>query len=154
MITRPMPQSVLKRGLQHTLLTSMLIGSILSIYAAEMSDAVKAVDDAAAHHGLWPVLAISVVAVSMFYAWHLSRRNDDLSNRIITAYEGVLRDAIGSNDDLGQEVRALKTAIRNAPCGHNIPDSDADRNPETTPTRQERVVHRRAERKQRQEGDA
>ena len=151
---RPMPQSVVKRGLQHSLLTVMFIGSILSIYAAEVSDAVKAADEAAMHHGLWPVLAISVVAASMIYAWHLSRRNDDLSNRIITAYEGVLRDAIGSNDDLGQEVRALKSEMRKHPCGPAIPDSDADRNPETTPTRQERVVHRRAERKQRQEGDA
>jgi hypothetical protein len=152
-MTAPMPQSVLKRGLQHTLLTSMLIGSILSIYAAEMSDTVKAVDDAAAHHGLWPVLAISVVAVSMLYAWHLSRRNDDLSNRIITAYEGVLRDAIGSNDDLGQEVRALKSAIRNAPCGHNIPDSDADR-AEETPARAARTVARRAARHERNHSDA
>jgi hypothetical protein len=87
----------------------------------------------------------------MIYAWHLSRRNDDLSNRIITAYEGVLRDAIGSNDDLGEEVRSLKSEMRKHTCGKNLPDSDADRS-EETPARAARTVARRVARNERNHG--
>jgi hypothetical protein len=143
-----MPLRVIKRGLHHALLTIMFIGSIFAIHAAELEAVVNTFSGEAEKWGLWPVLAISVVGASMAYAWQLSRGKDALADRIILAYEGVLRDAIGSNDDLGEEIRALKNEMRGHPCGHNIPDSDADR-AEETPTRAARAVARRAARHER-----
>ena len=141
-----MTMRTLKRGLNHAVLTLMFIGSLLSIHAAEVQTAINTFSDEADKWGLWPVLAISVVGASMAYAWALSRRNDALADRIMVAYETVMRDTMDVSGDLSEEVRALRTAIRNAPCGRDIPDSDG---PEHTPTRAERAVKRRQERQER-----
>jgi hypothetical protein len=146
-----MPLRVVKRGLHHTLLTVMFIGSIFAIHAAEVEAVVNTFSGEAETWGLWPVLAISVVVASMAYAWQLSRGKVALADRIIMAYEGVLRDAIGSNDDLGEEIRSLKHEMRGHPCGKNLPDSGADRS-EETPARAARTVARRAARHERNHG--
>jgi len=133
-----MTMQVLKRGLNHVLLTFMFVGSILSIHAAELETAVNTFSGEAEKWGLWPVLAISMVVASMAYAWSLSQKNDALVERVMTSYETVMRNT-------ADELRGLRGAIKDAPCGRNLPDSDAD-NPEHTPSRADRTMQRRAAR--------
>ena len=90
-------------------------------------------------------LAISVVGASMAYAWALSRRNDTLVDKIIKYHETVLLDSQKVSGKLIGEVYMLRNAIRDARCGQNLPDSDAD----PTPSRGEQAVKRRQERQER-----
>jgi hypothetical protein len=140
-----MTMRTLKRGLNHAVLTAMFIGSLLSIHAAEVQTAVNTFSNEADKWGLWPVLAISVVGASMAYAWALSRRNDTLVDKIIKYHETVLLDSQKVSGKLIGEVYMLRNAIRDARCGQNLPDSDAD----PTPSRGEQAVKRRQERRER-----
>jgi len=49
--------------------------------------------------------------------------------------------------------RQVRDAIRHAPCGAGVPDSDAQDNPEITPTRAMAAVERRKTRQQKREGE-
>ena len=139
-----MTMRTMKLAAKHAGLLTLLSGTVMALYAAELADTVRAVDEASQHYGLWPVLAIALVIACGLALWRLDSRNQELVDKVLNIAE--------RNISINREVR---DAIRAAPCGVNLPDSDVDideSDPEMTPNRARQAVDRRAERKAKREG--
>ena len=95
-----------------------------ALFAAESDTAVGAAIQAGEHvadrWGLWPVLSLALVAMLMYFLW---KQTQFVQGQFLE----IMTDQIRTN-------RQVRDAIKGAPCGLQIPDSDQTDDAEITPT--------------------
>jgi len=134
-----MPQTTLKLGGRYAVAMFFLATSLLSAAAADLSATSREAQSWVDKFGILPVMAL-LAFVAM--GWALWASYQFTTRTLLDLVERSIR----SND-------RLVSAIRTAPCGIGIPDSDAQDMADQTPTRAMAIVQKRAQRTRRNESE-
>lgn len=119
----------MKLGLRHAGIVTLLMSAIASLYAAELEMAATQISGAAERWGLWAVVALLLVGAA---GWALYKQTMFIQGTLVA----LVAQSIDSN-------RELRDALRHAPCGKTIPDSDGDPTPEPTMEIPSAIIRRR-----------
>jgi hypothetical protein len=105
-----MPRTTMKLGSRYAVAMFFLVTSLLSAAAADISTTSKEAQSWVDRFGILPVMAL---AAFLAMGWALYASYQFTTNTLLDIVERSIR----SND-------RLTNAIRSAPCGATIPDSD------------------------------
>lgn len=114
-----MPMKSMKAGTRHAALVLFVISTFAALFAADIETTAAKIEGAAERWGLWAALALLMVLACMWALW-----------RHTLFIQGTLVALVSHSIDAN---RALYAAIKAAPCGRNLKDSDAIADPTPEP---------------------
>jgi len=131
----------MKIGTRYSLLSFLMISATAGVLgqAADSKVITETLSQTAERFGLWAALVLVLVAAALWYAYSQA-----------CFVQNTLVELVRQNQRVMDKVC---DAIRNAPCGAGLHDSDGVDDPDITPTRALAAVERRRVRQQKRDAN-
>jgi len=139
-----MPNMAMKLGFRYSILAFLGLSAVAGVLgqAADAVSGLETFSQTAERFGLWAALVLVLVGAALWYAYTQA-----------CFVQNTLVELVRQNQ---QCLDRVSNAIRNAPCGEGLHDSDRDRemdmDEQESMSHQHPVIARRRERQAKQEG--